>query len=198
MHSLSASFVLAYHGCTQAVGERLLAGDTFVESQNEYDWLGSGIYFWETNPDRALDWARELIERKQLKGREAKPFVVGAAVDLGFCLDLITTNGIREVEQAHVGLQDLFLTFGGSLPQNSGGDDLRFRRLDRAVIQYLHGTREVLGEPPFDTVRALFPESTPLYKNSGFRKKTHIQICVRNQDRIKGVFRVPRHHFSSK
>lgn len=52
--------------------------------------------------------------------------------------------------------------------------------------------------PAFDTVRALFPGSHALCESSGFREKTHIQICVRNPEMIKGVFRVPRHHFSSK
>ena len=60
MHSLSASFVLGYHGCDQAVGEGLLDGDDFKPSKNDYDWLGPGIYFWEANPQRGLDFAREL------------------------------------------------------------------------------------------------------------------------------------------
>lgn len=60
MHSLSTSFVLGYHGCDASVGERLLRNSPFKNSENSYDWLGHGIYFWESNPDRALDWAREV------------------------------------------------------------------------------------------------------------------------------------------
>ena len=40
-------------------------------------------------------------------------------------------------------------------------------------------------------------EGERLYRTSGFRKQTHIQICVRNPAMIKGVFRVPDDHFSS-
>jgi hypothetical protein len=47
VHRLTAGFVLAYHGCDLAVGERLLDGDAFKPSNNDYDWLGPGIYFWE-------------------------------------------------------------------------------------------------------------------------------------------------------
>jgi hypothetical protein len=70
---------------------------------------------------------------------------------------------------------------------------------DKALaFEWLNDLRQEPGEPSFDTVRALFPESHALCESSGFREKTHIQICVRNPEMIKGVFRVPRHHFSSK
>ncbi len=42
----------------------------------------------------------------------------------------------------------------------------------------------------FDTVRGVFVEGAPIYPTSGFREKTHIQICVSNPGVIKGVFRV--------
>ncbi len=51
MHRLSTSFVLGYHGCEAAVAEKLLAGEPFKASSNDYDWLGPGIYFWK--PTRA-------------------------------------------------------------------------------------------------------------------------------------------------
>lgn len=198
MHSLSTTFVLGYHGCDAATGEKLLQNVPFQKSKNDYDWLGSGIYFWEANPNRALDWARELEKRKPRKpGGAFKPFVVGAVIDLGFCLDLISTNGIQAVEQAHKGLVAAALASNVALPVNEGGDDLLMRRLDCAVIEYLHAVRKDQNEAGFDTVRGVFTESKPLYENSGFRRKTHIQLCVRNHDMIKGVFRVPKHHFTT-
>lgn len=45
MHHLTASFVLGYHGCEQEVGEQILCFDPFRLSANDYDWLGSGVYF---------------------------------------------------------------------------------------------------------------------------------------------------------
>jgi peptide-methionine (S)-S-oxide reductase len=59
------------------------------------------------------------------------------------------------------------------------------------VINYLHTVREANGQQPFDTVRGVFLEGDPIYANAGFRRETHIQICVRNLAMIKGVFRVP-------
>jgi len=50
LHNLSASFVLGYQGCDKNVGEALLNGTvSFAANQNDRDWLGSGIYFWEAN-----------------------------------------------------------------------------------------------------------------------------------------------------
>jgi len=195
VHKLSTAFVLGYHGCDRAVGERLLQNDPFKQSQNDYDWLGHGIYFWEANPDRALSWAHELASRRKSK-KPFEPYVVGAVIELGFCLDLISTNGIEAVQQAYEGLVATAKSAGVELPENSGGEDLLLRRLDCAVIQYLHESRNVSGEPSFDTVRAVFTEAMRLYENSGFREKTHIQICVAKPEMIKGVFRVPDHHFS--
>jgi hypothetical protein len=190
VHRLSSSFILAYHGCQKQVGERLLAGDPFMPSENDYDWLGSGIYFWESNPRRALEWA-ELIHKRKNRTEPSEPFVVGAAVDLGFCLDLLTFNGLAAVSAAYEDLAYHVRMSKGSLPQNSGGDDLLLRHLDCAVLRHLHGIRSGSHQPAFDTVRGVFIEGKPIYPMSGFREKTHIQICVCNPAAIKGVFRVP-------
>lgn len=78
------------------------------------------------------------------------------------------------------------------MPTN--GKSLLRRNLDCAVIRTFHEIREAAGELPVDTVRGIFPEVRPIYEGAGFHEKTHIQICVRNLVRIKGVFRVPREH----
>jgi hypothetical protein len=59
--------VIAYHGCDASVAKQLLAGDPFKKSQNDYDWLGEGIYFWEYGADRALKFAREQKRRGKVK-----------------------------------------------------------------------------------------------------------------------------------
>ena len=197
MHNLSTSFVLGYHGCDRETGERLLNNDPFQPSGNDYDWLGSGIYFWEANPDRALEWAIQRPARKQDHEKsKIAPFVVGAVIDLGFCLDLISSNGSHAVEEAYGSLTSVFAASGAQVPKNTGGEDLLNRKLDCAVINFLHVARQKANEPPFDTVKGVFTEGAHLYPNSGFRKKTHIQICVRNPGNIHGVFRVAERYFT--
>src|SRR5438045_2763458 len=71
--------VLAYHGCDVAIAERLLTGEMFAPSANAWDWLGTGIYFWEYGVDRALQFA----EDQRRRGRVGTPAVVGAVLQLG-------------------------------------------------------------------------------------------------------------------
>ena len=81
MHRLSSCFVLGYHGCDTDVGEQLLAGEAFQPSDNDYDWLGPGIYVWEANPRRGLEFATEAMRRRG--SGISQPFVIGAVIDLG-------------------------------------------------------------------------------------------------------------------
>ena len=77
------------------------------------------------------------------------------------------------------------------MPQNSnikGNSDLLLRRLDCAVIESLHMYRKNSNQPAYDSVRGVFTEAQPIYSNSGFLEKSHIQLCVRNPNCIKGFF----------
>lgn len=188
MHRLTAGFVLGYHGCDLRTGESVLNGDVFKPSNNDYDWLGPGIYFWEANPLRGLEFAGEVARRKG--GNIQTPFVVGAVIELGLCLDLTTKAGIEWVAAAYESLSKVTTAVGLRLPANSK-DGLR-RNLDCAVIRRVHSILADAGHQPVDTVRGVFVEGTPIYPTAGFDAKTHIQIAVRNPACIKGVFRVPK------
>jgi hypothetical protein len=57
---------------------RFVTGAEKIKANNrKYHWLGSGIYFWENDRDRALEWAQEKASR----GEVANPSVVGAVID---------------------------------------------------------------------------------------------------------------------
>ncbi|MDO8431564.1 MAG: hypothetical protein Q7S58_04055 [Candidatus Binatus sp.] len=170
------------------MGERILKGESFKQSNNDYDWLGPGIYFWEANPLRGFDFAREAKKRRTSDIR--RPFAIGAVISLGGCLDLTTTAGVEQVRTAYRTLAELAAAGRFKLPQNAG--DGLLRRLDCAVIQMVHTIRADRGEQPIDAVKGVFIEGLPVYKGSGFYERTHIQIAVRNPDCIKGVFRVPQ------
>jgi len=192
LHRLSSTFVLGYHGCDRDVGESLIAGTPFIASENDYDWLGPGVYFWEANPRRGLEFARELQRWRKGKANEIKePYVVGAVIEMGFCLDLTTSTGIQAVAATHQDFLDFCGEVNADIPVNTGGRDLVFRKLDCAVIGHLHKIRQADGLQAFDTVKGVFIEGDRIYPESGFFEKTHIQLCVRNLACIKGVFRVP-------
>jgi hypothetical protein len=187
----STSFVLGYHGCDRAVATRVLAGRTALQvSHNDYDWLGDGVYFWEHNTHRAYEFACEVARRPHPSGQHIHhPAVVGAVIDLRFCLNLLDSRFIAMVREAHELLVASVAEAGIELPRNVGGDDLLRRNLDCAVLRTLHRSREATAQIPFDTVRAAFTEGGPLYDNAGFAAKTHIQLCVRDRSCIKGYFR---------
>ncbi len=136
---------------------------------------------------RGLDFAREA-KRRKLSDIKI-PFVIGAVISLGLCLDLTTNAGIAQVRAAHKSLVELATAGNLELPRNATSGLLR--RLDCAVIQMLHTIRKGRGEQAIDTVKGVFVEGEPAYEGSGFHEKTHIQIAVCNPDCIKGVFRVP-------
>jgi hypothetical protein len=66
--------------------------------------------------------------------------------------------------------------------------ELMLRLLDCAVVQSRHRDREEGGYAAFDTVRAAFPDGTPLYETAEFLERTHIQICVRHPVSVVGYF----------
>ncbi len=78
MSRLTTSFLLGYHGCDSETAEQIVnGGESLLWSDKDYDCLGSGSYFWESDPDRAMEWAK-LRVRRLGKGKAA---VVGAAID---------------------------------------------------------------------------------------------------------------------
>lgn len=177
------SFVLGFHGTEQDVVEAVVSRKTrhLAKSEGRYEWLGHGVYFWENDPQRGLEWARDGNPKKKIRA----PDVVGAIIDPGLCLDLTTRPALDEVAAAYAALHDSYAAAGIALPANLGGK----RELDCQVIQALHTYRKEQGLPAYDSVRAPFPEDEPLYEGAELRARNHIQLAVINPDCIKGYFR---------
>lgn len=154
-----SSFVLGFHGCSEEVGEKILAGkDHFRKSNNEYDWLGPGIYFWENNPERAMQFASDAVARapKTTKGKILKPFVVGAIIDLRLCFNLLDSDALKELRDSYDVLEKTLEKALVPMPKNSVGPDRLMRKLDCAVINTMHGMRAKTSLPSYDTVRGAF------------------------------------------
>jgi len=194
MYSTRPGLVLGFHGCDETVALKALTGEVLLKrSANNYDWLGHGIYFWENSPSRAMDFATHLQKfPNRSKEKIQKPAVIGAVINLGFCLDLLDYGNLQLLKNGYETLQST--SSNSDFPENKsvgGIGDLLLRELDCAVIESLHAMREDSQQPPFDSIRSVFYEGKELYPNAGFREKDHIQICVRNPNCIKGFF-LPR------
>ncbi|MDJ0649471.1 MAG: hypothetical protein QNJ60_12275 [Xenococcaceae cyanobacterium MO_188.B19] len=193
MYSTKPSFVYGFHGIDKEVAIRILnQEDNFRHSNNSYDWLGNGIYFWENNYQRAIEYAQE--DSKRANSSIKTPFVLGAILDLGNCLDLLDQKYINYLAIAFNVLEKYLERENKPLPKNTSFGKLDFdfkkRELDCAVIRYAHKLAKEEGEY-FDSVRAAFLEGETLYPGSMFRKQNHIQIAIINPNCIKGIF-LPR------
>lgn len=190
MHNNYPNLVLAYHGCDESVRDAVVMGESLQKSENPYDWLGNGIYFWENDEQRAYEWAVALKEQ----GKISRPAVLGTVLDLGKCLNLMERDSIDMLAVGYEVLKQRTEKFGLVMPENvnvSAGDDWLLRNRDCAVIEEVHQYLRENGIAPYDSVRGLFEEGERVYPGSGFRKKTHIQICVINPNCVIGCF-IPR------
>ena len=181
--------VTGFHSCDRDLGLRLLNGsDELRPSNNSWDWLGRGVYFWEQNPYRALSYAEEAAQKHQkFAGKIKNPFVVGAIIELDNCLNLIEPNSINIVKNAHVELSAYVQDNGQQMPVNKGAN----RQLDCAVINFLHQINKDKGRAPYDSIRCPFHEGGLIYTGANFTDRLHIEICVLNPKCIKGYF-LPR------
>lgn len=193
MYSTRPNIVLGFHGCDKSVVEKVVAENEHLHrSANNYDWLGHGVYFWENSPKRALEYAKSLKSNPgRCKSIVEDPAVIGATIDLGYCLDLLDSFFLDVLKQGYDILCGTHRVSGYPLPENTAIEkegDLLLRRLDCAVIEAIHQFNETTAQRPYDSVRSVFFEGNALYPNAGFREKNHIQICIRNPNCIKGYF----------
>ena len=176
--------IIAYHGCDESVVRRvLLTGDPLSASENDYDWLGYGIYFWEFGPERALEWAVE--QKKRNPKRIKTPAVIGAVIQLGNCFDLLDTRNTGLLRDAFGIYQQKVVT---PLPVNRGP----LHRLDCAVLNFALDLYEEEMGHEYHSVRGVFQEGASTFEGSDIREKSHIQIAVRDPSCILGYFK-PQH-----
>jgi hypothetical protein len=67
LHDYQPFTVIGFHSCDKEVGLKVLNGeDDLLPSQNSWDWLGEGVYFWEQNPLRAMEYAQASAKGRLL------------------------------------------------------------------------------------------------------------------------------------
>ena len=168
------------------MGEAVLSGKTKLNpSMNIYDWLGSGIYFWEQSPERAMEWACTCARNPNMtQGDIKEPFVLGAIINLGLCLNLTDVSNMQILRTAHSLLKKSCRKNHLTLPKNT---KLK-REWDCSVINYAAELNKLREYGNFDTVRGAFIEGKKIYPGAKIFGRTHIQVCVRNPDCISGYF----------
>ena len=196
MYPAKPGLLIGFHGCDKATRDKIINNRSMLDSsKNDYDWLGNGMYFWENNSWRALEFAQDLNSNPRKGKSPIKiPAILGAAIDLGYCLDLLESEFIGLIRSSYENLTAAYKKLGLIVPENSAlgpSNLLLIRKLDCAVIENLHNYRLIERLRPFDSARGVFIEGDPLYPSAGFYEKSHIQLCIRNPNCIKGFF-IPR------
>ena len=74
------------------------------------------------------------------------------------------------------------------LAQSQNRYDWLLRDLDCAVIECVHTLNRLNNFPAYDSVRGIFTEGKASFPGSGFKEKTHVQLCIINPNCIKGYF----------
>ncbi len=172
--------VVAFHGTNAETAAMLTKGIAFNQSQNDHDWLGHGIYFWEFAPQQAWSWAEKCF------GTNAA--VVGALVRLGRCFDLFDPGNARALAAFHAEYCRVMAATQRPLPINFKSK----KRLDCAVFNFMF---QQLGEAGrvVDSTRAPFVQTqNRLWESSGVFEGAHIQLSVRNSENILAVWPVRR------
>jgi hypothetical protein len=181
--------IIGYHGCDASLVDDVLSGKCTVKpSENTYDWLGRGIYFWEHGPARAKAWATESAAIH--KNKIHTPAVLGALIHLGDCFDLLDMEYTRLLRETFPTIAADFISQhpDAALPRNSG-PGLRNRKLDCAMINWAIPLLEADRGRKFQSVRCVFTEGEPVVDGSCIMLKSHIQIAIRDPSCILGYFR---------
>ncbi len=196
MYSSLPHFFIGFHGCDKTVADSVVTQQctNLISSKNKWDWLGNGVYFWEQNYHRAIDWAKQLMANPDMMPEGSKPIktpaAVGAVIDLGRCLNLLDGQSIALVQGTYTQINKIFEAAKFPLPTNKGNA----HNLDCVVINAVNMFLASQKKKKYDTVRCLFSEGNPIYENSCFMEKNHVQICVINPNCIKGYFHPMKHN----
>ena len=208
MYDVRPNTILGFHGCELSVRNKLVNNPNEIEiSRESYDWLGHGMYFWENNYTRALQWADERVK----SGKYKQAAVLGAVLQIGRCCDFLDSKYTELVGRYYEATRQEYEQMGKTLPKNVdlGSDrhhDKLLRLLDCTVIENMHklikqsyandiSEKGYSTAPIFDSTRGAFYEGGPAFEGAGISKKSHIQICIRNLNCIK-VFFIPRQEIS--
>ena len=167
--------VYGYHGTDKRSALKIIERG-FDFSTNDYDWLGTGVYFFQDAPMRAAAWASQRYPNS--------PAVIRSELVLENCIDLldIAWNPIireayeifvREYERANIPLPR-------QNPQRS-----KAHRLDCAFFNYI--VEKVLASQNMviGSIRAVFNEGDRIYPSSALSDRAHIQIVIRDLSSIQ-------------
>ena len=191
---------VCYHGTTFAVAKQIEAGRlAFQPSVHDWNWLGTGIYFFQDAPKRAALWARFRYPRQETA-------VLEAEIDLEGCLDLFEARAWAQLRMAYTE----FLASEDQLESGATQEGLRIEQgiactnafpadearrweisrnfRDRAFLDWY--VRRMQIRKPVRSIRSPFLWGEALYADSFLFDWAHAQVSVVDASGIIGAARL--------
>ena len=170
--------VTGYHGTTLPRAQKILA-EGFTLSQNAWEWLGDGVYFWQDAPHRAYEWGRDWASRR---GIEGDPVVLAAEITLDSYVDLLDVKFTELIGP-------LAIKFRDSLGEDTSHlkNIYPVHRLDCRFFNFVSEVSESSGYK-VNGFRAAIVEGDSVMPGSPVYDRSHVQIAVRNLATIGKVW----------
>lgn len=167
--------VYGYHSTSMAAAIEIIKSG-FKPSNNDYDWLGAGVYFWQDAPIRAKQWAQSVYPQQ--------PAVIKSLIRLDNCIDLLDVGWFPDIRALYNIFVNNYRSENLPLPiQNPGRS--KAHRLDRTFFDYAVEAINLSSARKVETIRSVFVEGENIYPSSAIYDLAHVQIAVRNTACIK-------------
>jgi hypothetical protein len=169
--------VYGYHGTSQTKAASIIKNG-FLASDNDYDWLGTGIYFFQDAPMRARQWAMEQHPQE--------PALVCAVIQLDNCIDLFDVKWFPILKNIYNLFDEQYRSANRPLPKQNPSRS-KSHRLDCAFFNF---ASQLLSdrEQTVSGIRAVFVEGESLFPNSAIFDLAHAQIVIKNPVLIKECY----------
>jgi len=161
--------VYGYHGTSNEKALKILS-DGFFQSDNDYDWLGTGVYFFQDAPVRAMQWAIEQHPQN--------PAVIRSRIRLENCIDLLDTKWIPFLKSAYNSFIEQYHNLDRPLPRQNPSRS-KAHRLDCAFFNYTTEMLATQGQQ-VEAIRAVFVEGQNIFPDSAIFDLAHVQIVINN------------------
>ncbi len=166
--------VYGYHGTNTEVATTIIQ-QGFNVSSNDYDWLGTGVYFFQDAPVRAWEWAKQQ--------HPANPAVIRSTIRLEDCIDLLDISWFPLIRNVYNLFVEEYRQGNRPLPRQNP-ERSKAHRLDCACFNYIVEVLGQQGQIP-RAIRAVFVEGEPVYPNSAIFDRAHVQIAIREVSLIE-------------
>lgn len=157
--------LVGYHGTTKESAENIIKTNTFKISNDDEEWLGKGIYFFEDDILQAKDWC---VKAKCYN----KWTIIRSNIEANTLIDLVDRKTYTDFET-------LAKKFNKRYLKRSDG---KLRKLINAVV--INAMYEIIK---FDVIRAIFPIPSSKAPERCNILPMQVQICVRNSKCIKSI-----------